>query len=422
MLLYASKNLNTVFLISILRQKGEMKATNAPGDHGTQNQGVSDVDSSRILSQNHYSISEGLNAKRKPGDNTLSVVKHKAGRKRKGRSMGRYPFLTWAMKYLESVGAIYAQATFAELHRRYRRMSQDLGALFESGKVSTTNPEKISVDDILAYITYLKKRGMSENGILHNLGPLNNLLAYAGNPAVTVFKQRYRSFLPKKRMKRYSPMDESVRQRIFSKAEQMNECDWKRQMAYALVVLAICTGMRNKEIRLCKVTDLDLPRKRIIVEHVKGEGSYGQARPVAIRPEAIGIMEKYLRVRNKKVMEKCPNNLALFPALRDSEDGYFSSNGIRVLKSIVEKEMGVKFDLRTCRRTYGQMAIDEGLDLESVSVLMGHNTTKTTENYYCRKPAETAIKEAQNIWTRGIGLPGARTPKIDFRNEVTGYA
>jgi integrase len=399
-----------------------MVASNAPGYQDVRIQDSSEIDSSRILSRNHYSISEGLDAKRKPGDNIPSVVKHKAGRKRRGRSMGRYPFLTWAMKYLESVGAVYAQATFAELHRRYRRMSQDFGALFESGKVSTTNPEKISVDDILAYITYLKKRGMSENGILHNLGPLNNLLAYAGNPAVTVFKLRYRSFLPKKRMKRYSPMDESVRQRIFSKAEQTNESDWKRQMAYALVVLAICTGMRNKEIRLCKVTNLDLPRKRIIVEHVKGEGSYGQARPVAMRPEAIGIMERYLRARSKKVREKCPSNLALFPALEDRDDGCFSSNGIRILKCIVEKEMGVKFDLRTCRRTYGQMAIDEGLDLESVSVLMGHNTTKTTENYYCRKTAETAIKEAQNIWTRGMSPLGAKTPKIEFEKEVPGYA
>ncbi len=66
-----------------------------------------------------------------------------------------------------------------------------------------------------------------------------------------------------------------------------------------------------------------------------------------------------------------------------------------MMKSIVEKEIGIEFDLRACRRTYGQMAIDEGLDLDTVSVLMGHNTTKTTETYYCRKRPETAIREAQ---------------------------
>ncbi|MGD0056615.1 MAG: site-specific integrase [Methanomassiliicoccales archaeon] len=336
--------------------------------------------------------------------------------------MGRYPFLTWAKKYLDSVGNGYAQTTFSELGRRYRRMDQEFRVLFKSGKVSTNNPEKISGDDVLAYVIYLKMRRMKEIGILHNLGALNNLLAHAGNTAVTKFKQKHHSFVPKKRATRYSAMDESVRQRIFFNADQVKETEWKRLMSYALVVLAICTGMRNKEIRLCKVTDLDLASKEIVAEHVKGEGTYGQARTIAMRPEAIGIMEKYLRARNKKVIEKCPTNLALFPALRDGDDVYFSSNGIRKLKCIVENEIGVRFDLRMCRRTYGQKAIDEGLGLDAVSVLMGHNTTKTTETYYCRKTTEAAIREAQTIWMQGIGHPGAKTPKIDFRNEVTGYA
>jgi len=399
-----------------------MVTSNAPEYQDVQNQDSSENDSSRIISQNYYSISEGLDAKRRPGDDIPSVVKNKAGRKRRGRSMGRYPFLTWAMKYLDSVGNGYAQTTFSELERRYRRMNREFKALFESGKVGTNNPEKISADDVLAYVTNLKKKGMKESGVLHNIGPLNNLLAYAGNPAVTVFKQKYRSSVPKKRMMRYLALDESVLQRILYNSEQVKESDWKRLRAYALVILAIGTGLRNKEIRFCKVTDLDLFRKEIIAEHVKGEGTYGQARTIAIRPEAIGIMEKYLRARNKKVMEKCPNNLALFPALRDGEDGYLSSNGIRELKFIVEKEIAAKFDLRMCRRTYGQKAIDDGLDLDAVSVLMGHSTTKTTETYYCRKRPETAIREAQTIWMYGNSHPGAKTPKIDFRNEVTGYA
>lgn len=399
-----------------------MVASNAPRGHGIRGQDILKGDSSRIISQNRYSISEGLDAKRKPGDNTLSVVKHKAGRKRRGRSMGRYPFLTWVMKYLSSVGDAYAQETLAELNRRYRRMSEDFGALLESRKVRTSNPEKISADDVLAYVSYLKKRGMKDSGILHNLGPLNNLLAFAGNTAVTVFKQRHHSVVPRKRTMRYPSMDESVFQRVLYDAERVKESDWKRSKAYALVILAICTGMRNKEIRLCDVTDLDLVEMKIVATHVKGEDTYGQPRTIAIRPEAIGIMEKYLRVRNKKVMEKCPSNLALFPVLRDGDDGYFSSNGIRMLKCVVEKEIGAKFDLRMCRRTYGQMAIDDGLDVESVSVLMGHNTTKTTEDHYCRKRPETAIKEARANWTRGMSPLGAKTSKIELKNEVTGYA
>jgi hypothetical protein len=205
-----------------------MVASNAPGYRDVRIQDSSEIDSSRIISQNHYSISEGLDAKRKPGDNIPSVVKHKAGRKRRGRSMGRYPFLTWAKRYLDSVGNGYAQTTFIELERRYRRMDREFGALFKSGKVSTNNPEKISADDVLAYVTDLKKKGLKESGILHNIGPLNNLLAYAGNSAVMVFKQRYRSSMPKKRMMRYPVLDELVLQRIHCNAEEVKENEWKR--------------------------------------------------------------------------------------------------------------------------------------------------------------------------------------------------
>ena len=86
-----------------------------------------------------------------------------------------------------------------------------------------------------------------------------------------------------------------------------------------------------------------------------------------------------------------------------------------MLKSIVEKEIGIKFDLRTCRRTYAQMAIDEDLDVESVSVLMGHDTTKTTETYYCRKRPETAIRDARNIWMARRATQMRKTLKLNLK-------
>jgi integrase len=189
-----------------------------------------------------------------------------------------------------------------------------------------------------------------------------------------------------------------------------------------VVVLGLCTGMRNKELRLCDVDDIDLSRKVVVAQHVKGEGSYGQSREIAMRPEAIGIMWKYLRARRKQVMQNCLCNEALFPALMDKGDGYLSSNSLIELKAIVEAEIGSRFDFRMCRRTYGQMAIDEGLPTDSLSVLMGHKTTKTTETYYARKRPEVAIRDAQDLWKQIKSIPSARASKIEFKNEVTGYA
>ena len=367
------------------------------------------------------SSSEGSNARKAPSGGKPSVVKGKAGRKRRGRSMGRYPFLTWVKRYLSVRGQTYAEATTKELQRRYRRMEKDLKMLVEHGKVSSANPEKMSSEDVLTYINLLKSRGLKEKGISHNLTALKNLLDYVGNPAVQRFKAKYPFAVPKSRSPRLPIMEDKDYHAILQEARSIDSMDWKRLKAYALVVLAISTGMRCKELRLCQITDVYLDEMKIRAEHVKGEGSYGQAREIAIRPEARVILAKYLRARNKMVAKMSPGNLALFPALRGDGDGYLSTNSLEKLKRLVETESGIKFDLRMCRRTYGQKAIDEGVSTEAVSRLLGHSTTKTTENYYCRMRQDTAIREAQSVWQGPKSYPDVKTPKIESRFEVTGY-
>lgn len=336
--------------------------------------------------------------------------------------MGRHPFQAWANIYLDGVRVSYAEATVVEYERRYRRMYQVLNALKDQGRVSTTNPEKITAEDILAYISHLKAGGMSESGIQHNLSPLVKLIERAKNTEGARFKREFPHMVPKRRTARLPPLAEDKFQAILQEADRVREDDWRRLEAYALVVLALCAGMRNKELRLSNVTNIDLSRELILAEHVKGEGSYGGPRYIPIRPEAIGIFRKYLRARNKQVELNCPNNLALFPALRDKGDGYLSTNGTIELKSIVEKEVGCKFDFRMCRRTYAQKVIDEDLPPDSLSLIMGHSSTKTTETYYARKRNESAIRDVQKIWKQGSSIPSAKTSKIELKNEVTGYA
>ncbi|HXZ23979.1 MAG TPA: hypothetical protein VEH08_04510, partial [Methanomassiliicoccales archaeon] len=96
-----------------------------------------------------------------------------------------------------------------------------------------------------------------------------------------------------------------------------------------------------------------------------------------------------------------PMNQALFPAFRDREgDGYLSSNSLQKMKSLVEEQTKTKFELRACRRTFGQNLIDQGASVESVSILLGHCTTKTTETYYARKRQDDAIREVSTLWSQ----------------------
>ena len=101
----------------------------------------------------------------------------------------------------------------------------------------------------------------------------------------------------------------------------------------------------------------------------------------------------------KKIIRRLRNHssyISLHP-VRTEEDPYLSSNSIRRIKCIVEEGLDIKFDLRMCRRTFGQRYLDKGLDIESTSVLIGHASTKTTEGYYSRRKLSQAIKRARNL-------------------------
>ena len=50
------------------------------------------------------------------------------------------------------------------------------------------------------------------------------------------------------------------------------------------------------------------------------------------------------------------------------------------------------------RRTFGQRYLDKGLDIESVSVLMGHTSTKTTESFYSRKRLTKTVESVKRAW------------------------
>lgn len=71
---------------------------------------------------------------------------------------------------------------------------------------------------------------------------------------------------------------------------------------------------------------------------------------------------------------------ALFPS-KSSDDGFLSGNSLGVIKHVVE----------------------EDLDIKTVSVLMGHASTKTTEGFYSRKRLDRAIENAIGTWNDNGG-------------------
>ena len=109
-----------------------------------------------------------------------------------------------------------------------------------------------------------------------------------GNPSVGRFKAKYTFAVPKSRS-----LLQAIDDRGFLDNTQKGEVDryldWKRLKSLypGRHGPFLHMSMRNKELRLCQVCDLHIDEMKVRAEHVKGEGTYGQAREgMPYRPEA----------------------------------------------------------------------------------------------------------------------------------------
>ena len=77
-------------------------------------------------------------------------------------------------------------------------------------------------------------------------------------------------------------MGEGVIDLILRKSEDVKDDDYFGLRTYTLVLMCICTGTRNKEIRFANLEDLNTVIWRFDIIHIKGEETYGMPRTVPI--------------------------------------------------------------------------------------------------------------------------------------------
>jgi integrase len=243
---------------------------------------------------------------------------------------------------------------------------------------------------------------------------LNNLFDYIGSSAVRSCLARYPYLRVSSSSERFDPIPDQVVEAVYAEAATVDENDWSRLISYAVAVIALSTGMRSKEMRLCDIQHIhaDSSQWTVDVLHPKGEGNWGKPRNTPIDPRAYPFLKKFFVARMKRVRDREMNTRALFPG--GQIDGYFAPNTIREFCKNVSKEVGYDFNLRDCRRTYGQHLINLGADIETVSKLLGHATTSTTEGYYCSLRQQKAIERATELFAyqpiKGRGIDMSQLP------------
>lgn len=349
----------------------------------------------------------GAGAETLVGKDAIGVhSRRKRGRKRLPRSMGRFPFIVAANRYLDALEPHRAESTLRQLRWDLETVAEDLNELRTHGKVSTTNPAKLAVDDLAALIGYWKtrpRRGKGREGgrldptsQAHLFKALRRLLEFCGNGVVGQLKTLPYVEVPKALEKPIPVLSEVDLARLRTAAETMP--GWWGSVARFLIAFAPETGLRVKELRLQEVSCVDLAKRMVLVCHPKGEGKYAAShREYAPLGEA--AVQPFLDfIQEREAFLSGETHEALIPFRHD--DGrldFWPQAMLGKLKRRIEELSGVRFQIRTFRATFGQRALDGGAHVQAVSRSMRHRSTTTTERYYARvrpDPAFAEVREA----------------------------
>lgn len=137
----------------------------------------------------------------------------------------------------------------------------------------------------------------------------------------------------------------------------------------ALFAVLIDTGLRLAECARIQVADVDWKHGTV---RVMGKGS--KERVVRLGVAAQRALDRYVRVRNRRYPEA--------PHLWVNRSGApLSPDGIEGVHTAAGKQLGIHLHPHMLRHTFGQAALDAGMDRESVRILMGHSGYQTLRLY-----------------------------------------
>ena len=153
---------------------------------------------------------------------------------------------------------------------------------------------------------------------------------------------------------------------------------WLDVRDYAIASVLYWTGLRAGELLGLRLRDVDLADGWITVR--EGKGRVGR-----VVPTDEGVVSALLSYLNQR--PAWPSDVLWFkaPGTELVVTGVLGTEGLRMMLKRRCARAGIRFVSPHCwRRGCGMVLLNNGLDMSAVSNLLGHSSTKVTEEHYAR--------------------------------------
>lgn len=192
----------------------------------------------------------------------------------------------------------------------------------------------------------------------------------------------------------------------------------KQEDYFELFLLELGTGMRRGEILALKWSDLNLTTGELRIERqvnvIHGEAiisapkTKASIRTVILPPSLLQILSEYKERVDSEWM---------FPSPLDNSKVRNPSAVRKRLQLILERAGCPKVRFHDLRHTFSTMALENGMDIKSLSSMLGHVSSATTIDIYSHI-TNTMQRQAAAKIDRQIGGTDAEIPRDEERVRI----
>ncbi len=263
-------------------------------------------------------------------------------------------------------------ANYERITQKYMDFIKENG--YEEASIASVNDWKISLSEAGVKITTLNLYMQVLKSYFEWAVQMRMI---AESPVIPVIMPSKKAVSMEKKKAYKHLLEEEDFRRILNgeKPKYIPENKWKRNKA--ILVMLMTTALRNSELRDLRMRDLDFEEGTVKVE--KGKGN--KERLAAFPKITQEVVKEYLRSGYR------PNNLGEDDfVFGTNEDGSWNQFDRFTLSQLVERNIRLAtgkdgYRSHSCRHFAATFYFDRGVDLQSISEVLGHSNMNTTNIY-----------------------------------------